>query len=387
MPFDPAELDAELASARVQGLDAVCASAERSAKLPAGLLLAVASRETGCRDVVGDGGHGRGVFQIDDRSHADWLAAHGAGGPGGVPPVAEAAGYAARLLAGGLEYGRAHGVAESDLLKFALSAYNAGSGGALGGYREGDSDRATTGGDYGADVLARLEFLHGRLTGAPASPAHPLLRPGARGDAVRELKRSLAGWFAAHPPAPRFARNAVYGPAAVEAVQAFQRASGLDPDGIVGERTWGALLAPAAGPPRQAPPLPASVSFPDALYPHGEGWLGLQPWIEPQVLAICERFGLTATAGWGGHPPHAPRSDHGWGGACDLAGPLPGMVECTNWADRYRADPYRAGMVFRWVGGPAHDASGVEPGHSDHVHLSWYRLGPATTIFGTPEFA
>ena len=35
----------------------------------------------------------------------------------------------------------------------------------------------------------------------------------------------------------------------------------------------------------------------------------------------------------------------------------------------------------------AHVTSGVESGHTDHVHLSWYRTGPATTIFGTKEFA
>ena len=28
------------------------------------------------KNIPGDGGHGRGVFQIDDRCHPDWLAKH-----------------------------------------------------------------------------------------------------------------------------------------------------------------------------------------------------------------------------------------------------------------------------------------------------------------------
>jgi hypothetical protein len=37
--------------------------------MPRSLLFAVGSRETNLRNVVGDGGHGHGVFQLDDRSH------------------------------------------------------------------------------------------------------------------------------------------------------------------------------------------------------------------------------------------------------------------------------------------------------------------------------
>ena len=47
--------------------------AERAQDLPPGLLLAIASSETNCRNMVVDGGHGRGVFQIDDRWHTDFI--------------------------------------------------------------------------------------------------------------------------------------------------------------------------------------------------------------------------------------------------------------------------------------------------------------------------
>jgi Transglycosylase SLT domain len=87
------------------------------------LLAAVAAQETGGpgsdsgRNVVGDGGHGRGLFQIDDRWHAF------ARSPAAMDP-AQNADYAAGLLESNLNrYGD---------LRSALSAYNAGSPSATG---------------------------------------------------------------------------------------------------------------------------------------------------------------------------------------------------------------------------------------------------------------
>ncbi len=171
-------------------------------------------------------------------------------------------------------------------------------------------------------------------------------------------------------------------------MRAFQQEAGLEPDGVVGPGTRAALEAVVqAVSPRLRAALPAAVSFPADAYPAAAGWLGLQPWIAPQVRAICDRFELRLRAGWGGHPPHARRSDHRWGGACDLVGARAAMVACTLWADGLRADPWHPGAVFRWVGGPAGDADGPEPGHHRHLHLSWFREGPATTVFGTPGFS
>lgn len=171
-------------------------------------------------------------------------------------------------------------------------------------------------------------------------------------------------------------------------MRAFQAEAGLEPDGVVGPETRAALEAVVqAASPELRPALPTEVSFPAHAYPPAPGWLGLQPWIAPQARAICDRFGLRLSAGWGRHPPHARRSDHRWGGACDLVGARAALVACTLWADGLRADPWCRGAVFRWVGGPAPDADGPEPGHLDHVHLSWFREGPATTVFGTAGFS
>ncbi len=219
-------------------------------------------------------------------------------------------------------------------------------------------------------------------------PATTLLIQGSQGMEVVELKRLLNIWGETHPLPQPLADTPHFGAAAVAAVKVFQQAHGLDPDGKVGDLTWAALRQLEAGTGgTQVPPLPASFRHaPVPPYLTGSGWMGLQPWIVPQVKAICAHFGLHVTAGFGGHPPHALHSDHGWGGGVDLAGSMEAMVACNLWADRYCADPHKPGMVFRWVGGPAKDSSGVEAGHTDHVHLSWYREGPATTIFDTDEF-
>ena len=101
----------------------ITAAAQRHGLDPT-LLAAVAAQETGGpgansgANVVGDGGHGHGVFQIDDRYHAF------ASTPAAMDP-AQNADYAAGMLSGLLQTygGNVHA---------ALSAYNAGSPAATG---------------------------------------------------------------------------------------------------------------------------------------------------------------------------------------------------------------------------------------------------------------
>jgi peptidoglycan hydrolase-like protein with peptidoglycan-binding domain len=233
-------LASELERARRRGWERVLVATERAEGLPRGLLFAIASQETDMNDVVGDGGHGRGLFQIDDRSHGRFLSSQGAARSGGKPPVDAAARYAAELVKANLDYGSRNGIRGRDLLKFALSAYNAGPGGALTGYREGDSDRRTTGGDYGKAVLGRLALFESLLDGSATE-----LRRGARGRGVEELKGRLAAWYAKHAPG-EWERFAVkpgphFGVALDRALRDFQRRVRLEPDGIAGPLTQRAL--------------------------------------------------------------------------------------------------------------------------------------------------
>lgn len=114
------------------------------------LLAAVAAQETGGpgsnsgRNVVGDGGHGHGVFQIDDRYHAFAKSA------AAMDPGANAD-YAAGMLSGLLQrYG-------GDVHK-ALSAYNAGSPGATGTLTQWQDGREL---GYADSVLRHYSALGG----------------------------------------------------------------------------------------------------------------------------------------------------------------------------------------------------------------------------------
>jgi soluble lytic murein transglycosylase-like protein len=133
------------------------ASAARRHGLDPDLLAAVAAQETGGpgsnagRNVVGDGGHGHGIFQIDDRWHA-FASTAGAMDPG------ENADYAAGMISGLLKQygGNVHE---------ALSAYNAGSPTATGTKTQW-SDGSDLG--YADSVLRHYD----RLTGeSPQSSA------------------------------------------------------------------------------------------------------------------------------------------------------------------------------------------------------------------------
>jgi hypothetical protein len=136
------------------------------------LVLALGSRETNIANIVGDGGHGRGWLQIDDRFHAPWLQAH-AGCKSGtwsakfasalpvgrVPTLTASTLKAIELLHGNVAFATAHNVPSAQRMRFAVAAYNAGAGGAISGLGGGNVDANTAHGDYSADVLSRRDAV------------------------------------------------------------------------------------------------------------------------------------------------------------------------------------------------------------------------------------
>lgn len=149
----------------------------------AALLLAIGSRESNMRNIVGDGGHGRGWLQIDDRFHHRFLASHrgcdsgsftprhpSAAPKGRVPSITASTMYAIELLRDNMRVGRNNGVPEGKIVRFALAAYNAGPGNALDGVRQGNVDAHTTGRNYSKDVLARKSVV-ARVLERQAIPA------------------------------------------------------------------------------------------------------------------------------------------------------------------------------------------------------------------------
>lgn len=154
------------------------------------LLAAVAAQETGGPDsnaghnVVGDGGHGRGIFQIDDRWHAF------ARTPAAMNPDRNAD-YAARMLSGLLARYKGN-------VHEALSAYNAGSPKATGTQTRWQDGRNL---GYADSVLAHYTRLTGAASGpaaasapgaTPAAGAAPDLESTPQESAIAELRTLIA---------------------------------------------------------------------------------------------------------------------------------------------------------------------------------------------------
>jgi Transglycosylase SLT domain len=152
----------------------IAAAAQRNGLDPT-LLAAVAAQETGGpgsnsgANVVGDGGHGHGVFQIDDRYHAFASTA-------AAMDPAQNADYAAGMLSGLLQKygGDVHA---------ALSAYNAGSPAATG---------TTT--NWGGTTLGYADSVmahYAQLTGSARDAAIPDLADTSA--SVNQLQSLVSG--------------------------------------------------------------------------------------------------------------------------------------------------------------------------------------------------
>ncbi len=196
-----------LASSGVAYAREIAAAARRHGLDPR-LLAAVAAQETGGpgsnagRNIVGDGGHGRGLFQIDDRWHAF------ARSPAAMQPARNAE-YAAGLISGLLHrYG--------GNLREALSAYNSGcpeSKGTVTRWADGQSL------GYADSVLRHYEDLAGAAEPGPSLPAEL----DAERAADRERVNALASFAAG---------QADLLPAAVATrTYSYRELAGLDDDG------------------------------------------------------------------------------------------------------------------------------------------------------------
>jgi hypothetical protein len=161
------------------------------------LLAAVAAQETGGpgadsgRNVVGDGGHGHGLFQIDDRFHAFARTA------AAMNPQANAD-YAARMLSGLLQKFGGN-------VRKALSAYNAGDPNARGtvttwrdGSQLGYADSvmrhyAALGGSFGSlldEVRAESATEQANVN---ALSSFAMLQPASAPDTQSHSYRQMAG--------------------------------------------------------------------------------------------------------------------------------------------------------------------------------------------------
>jgi hypothetical protein len=156
------QLAAQLQRLRDTGFDLKLASQAGANGFAPEFFFAIASRETNCVNELGDkqsdGDHGVGIVQIDIQ-HPIALQARDDGSWKTNPDPLIA--FGAQLLATNIH--QAMNVfpdLDPDMqLKIAASGYNCGMGRAISGQRNGDSDQHTTGGDYGADVMARMAIF------------------------------------------------------------------------------------------------------------------------------------------------------------------------------------------------------------------------------------
>jgi peptidoglycan hydrolase-like protein with peptidoglycan-binding domain len=188
--------------------------AELAHGLPRMLLFAVGSRETNLTNEVGDGGHGHGVWQLDDRSHTP---------PNGSWPAFNANVTLQCTTAAAMLHGLLASTGGN--VEEAAAIYNSGQPGEPG----------TTHGDYGTDVLERMQFLQQFPGGSANVPPWfhrdlGLASPFMEGDDVTVVQKKTG----ADP-------DGVFGPVTQAHVISFQSRHGLSADGIVGPVTAHAL--------------------------------------------------------------------------------------------------------------------------------------------------
>lgn len=145
------------------------------------LLLCLGLRETGLRNINNPAKTDKGWLQISDVYHHDWLykqpgcavgtwtpvAGRRASEPNYCPRFTSATRYAIDLLQEGIGYAASRSLPKDRQVRFAIASYNAGIGGAMNGYRAGDVDKYTTGGNYSSWVLDKKPQVSAWLKAHP----------------------------------------------------------------------------------------------------------------------------------------------------------------------------------------------------------------------------
>ena len=169
------EIGQQLAYAKANGWYTAFLRAAAEFQFAPSLLLAIASRESGMRNIVGDGGHGYGLMQIDDRAYPDFC--HTGAWKAPVLIIEKGAsvldskrtliehGQGQVLHVGGYQFLGAKIDAVS-LVRVAVASYNAGLWPYYTFSKGEDPDRLTTGHNYSADVLARAAEFDRLMKGA-----------------------------------------------------------------------------------------------------------------------------------------------------------------------------------------------------------------------------
>src|SRR5579871_353867 len=154
----------QLQRLQATGFDVLLTQFAQANGLPPSFFFAIASRETNCRNILGDvqedGAHGVGIIQIDIQHPIAKQARDTGSWKTNPAPLIE---FGAKLLSADIIQVKhiLPALQGDDILKVAASGYNCGIARAIraAGFASGDSDIFTTGKDYGADVIARMTIF------------------------------------------------------------------------------------------------------------------------------------------------------------------------------------------------------------------------------------
>lgn len=150
------DLAEQLARATKEGWLDFFKEASTQVGMPLGLLLAVSSRETNIRNIKGDGGHGRGLMQIDDHYHGEFLQANAEG----MDPKSNIL-YGAGILASNFDRAKRAIEDPTNRIRAVIAGYNAPISKTINAIRAGkDPDQLTTKKNYSRDVLARAAIFN-----------------------------------------------------------------------------------------------------------------------------------------------------------------------------------------------------------------------------------
>lgn len=139
-------------------------------------------------------------------------------------------------------------------------------------------------------AVANLAGLNseGTALGIGTVPPNTILRVGSSGVDVLTLQYILSFIAKFHPTIPTVVQDGIFGNGTAQAVIAFQRMMGMNPDGIVGPSTWNALYDAYWGVRDNVPippPAPPETDYIEYIVKQGDTlWL------------IAQRFNTTVAA-------------------------------------------------------------------------------------------
>jgi hypothetical protein len=164
MPPTPSkqQLLNQLHSLRHTGFADKLAQHAAANSFPVPFFFAIASRETNCINELGDFQHGEfhgvGIVQIDIQHSLARQARDSGTWKTNPDPLLE---FGAKILAANIAKAQQQfpQLNVQQQLKIAASGYNCGLERAITGAQHGDSDKLTTGHDYGRDVMTRTAIF------------------------------------------------------------------------------------------------------------------------------------------------------------------------------------------------------------------------------------